>query len=88
MRRNNTPRTARGGWQVIDFDASWITTARLKPEQFLFPSRVSKSPHMQTVTDSGLQMFVQEGKHIALPMRHAEIDEPVALFGRLAKGRE
>ena len=39
-------------------------------------------------TDSRLHMIVQEGKHIAFPMRHAEIDEPVALFRGLAKGRE
>ena len=34
--------------QTRDAVASWITTARLKPEQFLFPSRVSKSPHLST----------------------------------------
>ena len=27
---------------------AWITAARLKPEQFLFPSRVSESPHLST----------------------------------------
>jgi len=27
---------------------AWITAAHLKPEQFLFPSRVSESPHLST----------------------------------------
>jgi integrase len=27
---------------------TWIVTAHLKPEQFLFPSRVSESPHLST----------------------------------------
>ena len=36
--------------QTRDAVASWITTARLKPEQFLFPSRVSKSPHLRPVS--------------------------------------
>ena len=27
---------------------AWITTAHLKPEQFLFPSRVRESPHLST----------------------------------------
>jgi integrase len=36
--------------------ATWITTAHLKPEQFLFPSRVSASPHRQysRIVGSGL----------------------------------
>ena len=28
--------------------ASWIATAHLRPEQYLFPSRVSDSPHLST----------------------------------------
>jgi integrase len=28
--------------------AAWIATVNLKPEQFLFPSRVAKSPHVST----------------------------------------
>ena len=31
-----------------DAVAAWIATAHLKPEQFLFPSRVSESPHLST----------------------------------------
>jgi len=34
--------------QTRDAVAAWITTAHLKPEQFLFPSRVSESPHLST----------------------------------------
>ena len=32
--------------QTRDAVAAWIATAHLKPEQFLFPSRVSESPHL------------------------------------------
>jgi hypothetical protein len=34
--------------QTRDAVASWIAVAELKPEQFLFPSRVSDSPHLST----------------------------------------
>ena len=34
--------------QTRDAVAAWITAARLKPEQFLFPSRVTESPHLST----------------------------------------
>jgi integrase len=34
--------------QTRDAVASWIAAAHLKPEQFLFPSRVSESPHLST----------------------------------------
>src|SRR6202049_3294599 len=34
--------------QTRDAVAAWIATAHLKPEQFLFPSRVSESPHVST----------------------------------------
>ena len=34
--------------QTRDAVAAWITAARLKPEQFLFPSRVAESPHVST----------------------------------------
>ena len=34
--------------QTRDAIAAWITAAHLKPEQFLFPSRVSASPHIST----------------------------------------
>lgn len=34
--------------QTRDAVAAWIATAHLKPEQFLFPSRVSDSPHLST----------------------------------------
>ena len=33
--------------QTRDAVAAWIATAHLKPEQFLFPSRVSESPHLR-----------------------------------------
>jgi integrase len=34
--------------QTRDAVAAWISAAHLKPEQFLFPSRVSASPHLST----------------------------------------
>jgi integrase len=34
--------------QTRDAVTAWITAAHLKPEQFLFPSRVSASPHLST----------------------------------------
>ncbi|HEX9277321.1 MAG TPA: tyrosine-type recombinase/integrase [Casimicrobiaceae bacterium] len=34
--------------QSRDAVAAWITAAHLKPEQFLFPSRVTESPHLST----------------------------------------
>jgi len=34
--------------QTRDAVDAWITAAHLKPEQFLFPSRVTQSPHLST----------------------------------------
>jgi site-specific recombinase XerC len=34
--------------QTRDAVAAWIAAAHLKPEQFLFPSRVAVSPHLST----------------------------------------
>ena len=34
--------------QTRDAVAAWIAVAHLRPEQFLFPSRVSESPHLST----------------------------------------
>ena len=34
--------------QTRDAVGAWIVAARLKPEQFLFPSRMSASPHLST----------------------------------------
>jgi len=34
--------------QTRDAVATWIAAAHLKPEQFLFPSRVTESPHLST----------------------------------------
>ena len=34
--------------QTRDAVTAWITAAYLKPEQFLFPSRVTESPHLST----------------------------------------
>jgi integrase len=34
--------------QTRDAIAAWIAAAHLKPEQYLFPSRVSESPHLST----------------------------------------
>jgi integrase len=34
--------------QTRDAVATWITMAHLEPDQFLFPSRVSESPHLST----------------------------------------
>jgi hypothetical protein len=40
--------------QTRDAVAAWVTTAELKPDQFLFPSRVSESPHLSTRQYPGL----------------------------------
>jgi integrase len=34
--------------QTRDAVGTWIAAAHLKPEQFLFPSRMSASPHLST----------------------------------------
>ncbi len=34
--------------QTRDAVAAWIAAARLKPEHYLFPSRLSESPHLST----------------------------------------
>jgi integrase len=34
--------------QTRDAVANWIAAAQLRPEQYLFPSRVSESPHVST----------------------------------------
>jgi integrase len=34
--------------QTRDAVAAWIAAAHLKPDQFLFPSRVAESPHLST----------------------------------------
>ena len=34
--------------QTRDAVAAWIAAAHLKPEQYLFPSRTSESPHVST----------------------------------------
>ena len=34
--------------QTRDAVASWVAATRLKPEQYLFPSRLSTSPHLST----------------------------------------
>ncbi|MBK9608555.1 MAG: tyrosine-type recombinase/integrase [Betaproteobacteria bacterium] len=34
--------------QTRDSVSSWITNAQLKPDQYLFPSRVGTSPHLST----------------------------------------
>ena len=34
--------------QTRDAVGAWIAAARLKPEQFLFPSRVTEAPHLST----------------------------------------
>lgn len=34
--------------QTRDAVAAWISKAQLKPEQFLFPSRIHESPHIST----------------------------------------
>ena len=36
------------GLHVRDVFGAWIAAAHLKPEQFLFPSRMSASPHLST----------------------------------------
>ena len=44
--------------QTRDAVATWITTAHLKPEQFLFPSRVSVSPHLAGSSGRGPRLLV------------------------------
>jgi hypothetical protein len=34
--------------QTRDAVADWVKEAHLKPEQYLFPSRVTESPHLST----------------------------------------
>jgi hypothetical protein len=34
--------------QTREAVTAWIAAAHLRPEQFLFPSRVSESPHLST----------------------------------------
>lgn len=40
--------------QTRDAVSAWIAGARLKPDQFLFPSRVSASPHLTTRQYAGI----------------------------------
>ena len=40
--------------QTRDAVGAWIAAARLKPEQFLFPSRMSASPHLRLDSIPGL----------------------------------
>jgi integrase len=40
--------------QTREAIAAWITAAHLKPGQFLFPSRLSESPHLSTRQYSGI----------------------------------
>ena len=39
--------------QTRDAVSTWITAAHLQPEQFLFPSRVTESPHLSTRSTPG-----------------------------------
>jgi integrase len=34
--------------QTRDAVANWVAAAQLRPDQFLFPSRVAESPHLST----------------------------------------
>jgi integrase len=43
--------------QTRDAVAAWIAAAHLKPEQFLFPSRVMESPHLSTRQYSRIVAF-------------------------------
>ena len=43
--------------QTRDAVAAWIAAAHLRPEQFLFPSRVSESPHLSTRQHSRIVGF-------------------------------
>ena len=40
--------------QTRDAVAAWIAQAHLRSEQYLFPSRISKSPHLQRASILGL----------------------------------
>ncbi len=42
------PARAASSCRTRDAIAAWIAEAHLKPDQFLFPSRVSDSPHLST----------------------------------------
>ena len=55
--------------QTRDALTTWIATAQVKPEQFLFPSRVSQSPHLST------RQYVQ------LLLRHTTLESTVSYLG-------
>src|SRR5436309_5215083 len=58
--------------QTRDAVAAWITAAHLKPEQFLFPSRVSASPHLSTRQYARLAgSWVNSGRFGRSGIRHA-----------------
>ena len=54
--------------QTRDAFAGWISTAHLKSEQFLFPSRLSESPHLSTrQCGSAIARSQQTRKHGQTP---------------------
>src|SRR5436309_3680990 len=58
--------------QTRDAVAAWIAAAHLKPEQFLFPSRVSASPHLSTRQYSRIVgSWVNSGRFGRSGIRHA-----------------
>jgi integrase len=48
QRKTQRPAQFKLTEQTRDAVAAWIAAAHLRPEQFLFPSRVSASPHLST----------------------------------------
>ena len=55
--------------QTRDALTTWIATAQLKPEQFLFPSRVSESPHLST------------RQYVRLLLEHTTLESTVSYLG-------
>ena len=58
--------------QTRDAVDAWITTAHLRPEQFLFPSRVTESPHLSTRQYSRIVGSWVESIELAIPRGNAD----------------
>ena len=57
--------------QTRDAVGAWIAAARLKPEQFLFPSRMSASPHLRLGSIPG--SFIPGRDRLGLIQRHTAL---------------
>lgn len=77
--------------QVRDAVGAWITAAHLKPEQFLFPSRVSESPisrlgntHGSSVPGCGRLGLIRRP---AAPIRCGALNRRLSIVGPTIFGR-